>query len=438
LNSTWNCQLIKRFGLVLACCALSLSVTGVSAQSGGPQAVPLPEPIAPPQDVPYPGVIHLDVDATDIDRHIFHVRQSLPVAAGERLTLMYPEWLAAKHADYGRVENLGGLKIYANDVRLAWTRDPVNAFAFQVDVPEGANELDLEFQFLSAVSASQDRIVMTDEMLNLQWPSVVLYPAGYFDRQLMVRSSITVPEGWQLATALEVEESLKNVTKFKPVSLETLLDSPVYAGHYFKRLDLNPGGDVAVHLNIVADEAHLLEITPEQLQAHLAMVQQADKLFQSHHFDHYDFLFALTDRMGGIGLEHHQSSENSADPGYFTNWEANSRGRDLLPHEYTHSWNGKFRRPADLWTPNASVPMRGSLLWVYEGQTQYWGKVLAARSGLHTHLIRWLTLQRITTFRLAEIGATCKTIRTIRLQSYDDHCRGQVGSVLKTIIRKEC
>ncbi len=370
--------------LTIAVSILLIATGSAHSQSGGPQPLPLPESIPTPQDVTYVGVIQLDVDATDIDRHIFHVRQSMPVTPGKRLTLMYPEWLPANHAAYGRVENLGGLKIYAKDVRLAWTRDPVDVFAFHVDVPDGVGELDLEFQFLSAVSASHDRIVMTDEMLNLQWPSVVLYPAGYFDSQVTVQSSIRIPEGWQLATALETAESHDNVTSFEPVSLETLLDSPIYAGRYFKRLDLNPGGDVAVHLNIVADEAHLLEITPEQLEAHRELVQQADRLFQSHHYDHYDFLFALTDRLGGIGLEHHQSSENSEDPGYFTNWEANAAGRDLLPHEYTHSWNGKFRRPADLWTPNASVPMRGSLLWVYEGQTQYWGKVLAARSGLHS------------------------------------------------------
>ena len=225
---------------------------------------------------------------------------------------------------------------------------------------------------------------MTPEMLNLQWNSVVLYPAGYFSRQITVEPSIRLPAGWQFASALEAVSTSGGVTTFKAVSLENLVDSPTFAGRYFKRLDLDPGGPAPVHLNVVADRLSLLEVKPDQLTAHRALVQQAYKLYGSHHYDHYDFLLALSDRMGGIGLEHHQSSENGTVPGYFTEWDKNADTRDLLPHEYTHSWNGKFRRPSDLWTANFNVPMRDSLLWVYEGQTQYWGFVLAARSGLLT------------------------------------------------------
>ena len=193
-----------------------------------------------------------------------------------------------------------------------------------------------------------------------------------------------LPQGWQFATALETAASNGAVTTFKPVPFNTLSDSPIFAGLYFKRLDLDPGSPVPVHLDIVADRADLLEVKPEQLEAHRALVQQAYKLYASHHYDHYDFLLALSDEMGGIGLEHHQSSEDGTAPTYFTEWDKDADTRDLLPHEYTHSWNGKFRRPADLWTPNFNVPMRDSLLWVYEGQTQYWGFVLAARAGLLT------------------------------------------------------
>jgi len=213
---------------------------------------------------------------------------------------------------------------------------------------------------------------------------VVLYPAGYFSRQIMVEASARLPEGWEFGTALETAATSGGVTTFKPVPLNTLVDSPMFAGRYFKRLDLDPGGAVPVRLDIVADRADLLDVKPEQLEAHRAIVQQAYKLFGSHHYDHYDFLLALTNQMGGIGLEHHQSSENGTPPTYFTEWDKNADVRDLLPHEYTHSWNGKFRRPADLWTPNFNVPMRDSLLWVYEGQTQYWGFILSARSGMLT------------------------------------------------------
>jgi predicted metalloprotease with PDZ domain len=225
---------------------------------------------------------------------------------------------------------------------------------------------------------------MTPDVLSLEWIALALYPAAYFARQIPVTASVRLPEGWQFATALETASTDGGVTTFKTVSMDTLVDSPMVAGRYFKRLDLDPGGAVPVHLDVVADRSDLLEVAPEQLEAHRALVRQAYKLFGSHHYDHYDFLFSLSDKLGGIGLEHHQSSEDGSVPDFFTEWSKNADTRNLLPHEFTHSWNGKFRRPADLWTPNFNVPMRDSLLYVYEGQTQYWGYVLEARAGLIT------------------------------------------------------
>src|SRR6266850_4349748 len=359
--------------LFLLCCVLAVSGARVFGQAA----------ITPPRDTPYPGTIRVEVNATDTDRHIFKVRETIPISGGSNV-LLYPQWLPGNHSPTGRVDKFAGLVIRADGERVQWTRDPVNVFAFHVNAPAGTTALEVEFQFLSPIDTDQGRVVMTPDLLNLQWNSVVLYPAGYFSRQITVEPSVRLPDDWQFATALETASSGAGITTFKPVSLETLVDSPMFAGRYFKRLDLDAGGAAPVRLNIVADRAGLLEIKPEQLAAHRALVQQAYKLYGSHHYDHYDFLLALTDRMGGIGLEHHQSSENGTVPGYFTEWARNANARDLLPHEYTHSWNGKFRRPADLWTPNFNVPMRGSLLWVYEGQTQYWGLVLAARSGLLT------------------------------------------------------
>ena len=342
----------------------------------------MPAQITAPKDIPYPGVIRLSVDATDIDRRIFNIKETVPVRPGESIALLYPHWLPGNHSPTGRVEDIAGLTIYANGARVPWMRDPVDVFAFHVNVPAGATQLDINFQFTSPTDPMQGRVVVTPEMLNLQWTATVMYPAGYFVRQIIFEPSVRLPEGWQFATALEAAASNGGLTTFKPVSLDTLGDSPMFAGRYFKRLDLDPGASAPVHLDIVADRADLLEVKPEQLEAHHALLQQAFKLFGSHHYDHYDFLLALTDRMGGIGLEHHQSSEDGTIPTYFTEWERNSSVRNLLPHEFAHSWNGKFRRPADLWTPNFNVPMRDSLLWVYEGQTQYWGYVLEARAGL--------------------------------------------------------
>ncbi len=365
-------------------CALVLGAGVAFAQSPGPQPLPMPAPITLPKDDPYFGTIHMSVDATDVARHVFNVHESVPVHAGESVVLLYPQWAPGNHSPTGRVDEIAGLMIYANGTLVPWVRDPVDVFAFHVNVPVDVSTLDIRFQYTSPVDPLEGRIVMTPAMLNLQWLAVTLYPAGYFARQIMVEASVRLPKGWSFATSLETATSNGGVTTFKPVSFNTLADSPIFAGLYFERLDLDPGGPVPVHLNIVADRADLLEMKPEQLEAHRALVQQAYKLYGSHHYDHYDFLLALTDEMGGIGLEHHQSSENATAPTYFTEWDKDADTRDLLPHEYTHSWNGKFRRPADLWTPNFNVPMRDSLLWVYEGQTQYWGFVLAARAGLLT------------------------------------------------------
>ena len=344
----------------------------------------MPDSIPEARDIPYPGTIRLAVDATDIDRRIFSVNEVVPVTASQHLVLLYPEWLPGNHSPSGPLNLMAGLTIYSGDKRLVWTRDPVNVSAFHVDVPAGTSSLSVQFQFTSPVDGSLGRIVFTPDMLNLQWNTVVLYPAGYFTRQIPVEPSVKLPQGWHFGTALETASASGDETVFKTTNVETLVDSPMFAGRYFKQLDLDPGGPVPVRMDVMADRPELLEIKPEQLEAHRNMVQQAYKLYASHHYDHYDILLALTDQMGGIGLEHHRSSENGTAPSYFTEWDKNADARDLLPHEYTHSWNGKFRRPADLWTPTFNTPMRDSLLWVYEGQTQYWGFVLAARAGLLT------------------------------------------------------
>jgi predicted metalloprotease with PDZ domain len=365
--------------LVFSC---ALLVAAAGAAQTPPQPLPFPADIAAPRDVPYPGTLKLEVDATDITRRIFNVRQTIPVTGGTRVTLLYPEWLPGNHAPRGRVDSVAGLIIRAGGARLDWTRDPADVYAFHVNVPAGAAALDIEFQFLTPIEGNQGRIVVTQEMMNLQWQAVALYPAGHFTRQIPIEASVKMPEGWRVATALETASTAANVTTFRTTTFEELIDSPIFAGKHFKMLELGQTGGAPVRLNIVADRAELLETKREHEQAYRDLVVQTYKLFGSHHYKHYDFLLALTDRMGGIGLEHHQSSENSLAPTAFTEWDKNAEDRDLLPHEYVHSWNGKFRRPADLWTPNYSVPMRDSLLWVYEGQTQYWGYVLAARSGL--------------------------------------------------------
>ncbi len=333
-----------------------------------------------PQDTPYAGTIDLHVDASDTTQGIFRVHETIPVVAGP-LTLLYPQWIPGDHSPTGPIDMLAGLKLGADGKPLAWKRDKYNVYAFHLDVPAGVSSLDVQFQYLSPRRGGFE---ITDSMMDMAWSKVALYPAGHYTRGITVAPSLTLAPGWQLGTALETSARKGDTVTFKPVTFNTLVDSPVYAGRYFKRVDLAPGSKVPVHLDIVADAPKYLEITPEQLKAHRALVTQAVKLFGSQHYDHYDFLFSLSDVLAGNGTEHHQSSENGLDADYFTAWSDNAPNRDLLAHEYTHSWNGKFRRPADLWTPNFNVPMGDSLLWVYEGQTQYWGFVLTARSGLWT------------------------------------------------------
>jgi predicted metalloprotease with PDZ domain len=394
--------------VVAACAAL---IAGGSALA---QTLPLPLSLSPeivaPRDAPFDGTIRLGVDATDVTRHIFRVTETIPVRSGP-LTLLYPKWLPGTHAPGGRIDSLAGLKVITDAGRVEWMRDPLDVYAFHVNVPAGATKLELQFQFLSAGDGNEGRIVMTPEMLNLQWNSVALYPADYFVRQITVEARLKLPDGWQLATALEAASTAGSSTIFKPVSLETLVDSPVFAGRYVKRVELDGSASAPVRLSIFADRPDLLEAKPEYLDAHRAMVTQAYKLFDSHHYDHYDLLLALTDRMGGIGLEHHRSSENGTVPTYFTEWDKNPDTRALVPHEFTHSWNGKFRRPADLWTANYNVPMQDSLLWVYEGQTQYWGNILAARAGLWTREQALDALANVAAVYSHRIGREWKSLQ---------------------------
>lgn len=329
----------------------------------------------------YPGTIALHVDASNLSQQVFRMRLSMPVRAGA-MTLLYPQWAPGNHGPNIPLTQLAGLKFSADGKPLEWTRDPVNVYAFHVNVPQGATTLEAEYQFLSPLDTSQGRITMTDDILGVQWQSVALYPAGYDARRITVQPTLTLPQGWQFASALEVEGRTGDEVRFKPHDLDTLVDSPLFAGRYFKRIDLAPGAKVPVMLNVVADNPENLDAKPEQIALHRAMVDQAIKLFGSQHYKHYDFLFAISDDFGGIGREHQQSSENGVKLGYFSEWNRNEAGRELLPHEFVHSWNGKFRRPAGQNVPNFNTPLQNELLWVYEGQTQFWGKVLAARSGL--------------------------------------------------------
>ncbi len=369
----------SRLSLVLAALLLAGTASAQDEFRTAPQAAPLPPAIPPAQDVPYPGTMTLEIDATDLERAVYRVRQTIPVAPGTReMVLLLPEWIPGKHAPRGMINLLADLRFEVDGKPAEWIRDPVEVFAFRVPLPAGSREVTATFVHTSPLQISEGRITMTPEMLNLQWDAMTLYPAGHYVRHIRVTPTVIVPEGWTAFTALDGQRDRGNRVSWATTDYETLLDSPIFAGKHAREWDLGH----AVALDVVADEARLLDLTPGHLATFRKLVDEAVAAFGPGHFDHYEFLLALTDRLGSIGLEHQRSSENDYEPEAFLKWDDFAWDRNVIPHELVHSWNGKYRRPADLWTPDYRQPMRNELLWLYEGQTQFWGWILSARSGV--------------------------------------------------------
>lgn len=366
---------------LLASLALSTSAMAQDAMRTKPTAPPLPDPVPAARDVPYPGTVALDIDASDTRRGIYKVTETFPVAPGTgKITLLQPGWLPGNHSETGPYALLADVHFYADGKEVPWVRDTVAVNAFHIDLPAGTRQLTAKFVHTSPIQGKEGRITMTQEMLNLQWEKMSLYPAGYYVRGIEVKPTVTFPQGWTVFTSLDGMARTGDTVTWTPTDYERLVDAPIFAGINAQRFDL--GHDV--HLDAVADEAKQLEIAPKNLQTYRNLVEEALATFGARHFDHYDFLLALTDRMGGIGLEHHRSSENQYEPTAWTDWDKMDWDHNVIPHEFVHSWNGKYRRPADLWTPDYQQPMQNTLLWVYEGQTQFWGYVLAARSGVQS------------------------------------------------------
>jgi predicted metalloprotease with PDZ domain len=400
--------------LLLASAAIPAMAQTSQAQTPLPAPTSLPRPLPPipaPQDRDYPGVIAIQADLTDLDHQIIRVRQTVPVSAGP-LVLQYPKFIPGNHADTGPIQLISGVTVTGNGQRIEWVRDTVDPHAFHLDIPAGVSSIEVAFEWLTQPSNAVWRVVMTPEMVNLQWEKALLYPAGYAHSRITFAPSVKLPAGWQQGSALEATGREGDVITFAPISLEHLADSPMFAGAHYRRVDLDPGGRSPVFLNMVADAPANLAATDEQIGKFRAMVDQADYLYGARHFDRYDFLLALTNRMGGIGLEHHRSSENSAPPGFFTEGLEKSFGTlALLPHEYTHSWNGKFRRPSDEYVPNLNVPTQNSLMWVYEGQTEYWGEVLTARSGLASKEEQLATIAEVAAFYENQPGRQWRSLQ---------------------------
>ena len=334
---------------------------------------------------PFPGVIALNVDVSDVQRRIFRVIETIPAGPG-RFELYYPQWVPGNHAPRGPIEQLAGLRMRVDGRELNWQRDPLNVYHFTVVLPAGTRQLQVEFQLASPQNAEQGRVLVAADVLDLQWNQVLLYPVGYRARDITVQATLQLPAGWKYATALRADPQFASAgsdrVTFVAEPLEQLVDSPVFTGRLLRQYELGSGDGVAVTLNLFGEDAADLAATDAQLDIHRRMVREAYAALGPPRFDRYQFLVALTEQLGSIGIEHHRSSENTLPPAYLRSGDQRTDDRDQLAHEFTHSWNGKYRRPARLWTAHYNTPMQDDLLWVYEGLTQYYGYVIAARSGL--------------------------------------------------------
>jgi predicted metalloprotease with PDZ domain len=327
--------------------------------------------------------IRLAVDATQAPQKILHVHMEIPVHAGP-LTLYYPEWIPGEHMPDGPIIDMAGLKFTADGETIPWRRDLVDMYTFHLEIPQGVSTLNADFDFLLSAPAVgfSSGASATANLDVLSWNQVLLYPAGVSIRELIYEPTLRIPEGWKFGTALPVANQNGDTIEFSRVPLNTLVDSPVVAGRYFRRIQLTPGQNPPHEMDIVADSAGALAIPPD-MEAHFhQLVDETGVLFGTRHYRDYHFLLTLSDDVAHFGLEHHESSDDRTWERSLIDNSAQREFADLLPHEFVHSWNGKFRRPAGLATPNYQQPMKDELLWVYEGLTEYLGNVLTARSGL--------------------------------------------------------
>ena len=327
----------------------------------------------------------LDVDLTDAPRNIFHEHLVIPVNSGP-VTLVYPKWIPGNHRPSGPIANLVGIKFYASGKDLNWERDPIDMYSFHVNVPAGVQQIEVSMDTTTSTdSAGSTGAAASSNVLDLNWNQVVLYPQNANSDDISFAASVHLPSGWKFGTALPVSQTTGDVVKFSPVSLTTLVDSPFIAGSHYRKVELTGAGEAPSHvIDMVSESEAALAMSSADIAAYRALVRETGALFGARHYTQYHFLYTLSDQVAHHGLEHHQSSDNSVAEHTLLEPGLHLLEADLLPHEFVHSWNGKYRRPAGLATRNYQEPMVGDLLWVYEGLTQYLGEILAARSGLRS------------------------------------------------------
>jgi predicted metalloprotease with PDZ domain len=324
--------------------------------------------------------ITLAVDLTDAPRKLLHATETIPVQPGP-MTLVYPEWIPGEHGPTGPIVNQAGFIITTpSGEPVKWERDSVDMYSYHITVPAGVTQLHIKLDFIGAAGAQFSAGGSTSANLALlSWNTVLVYPAKTGAADVMVTPSITIPAGWKFGTALDASAS---PTSFKTVSLEQLIDSPVLAGRWFREIQLAPEITPKHYLDLAGDGPEDVLLSQEHIDEFSKLIRETGALYKSRHYGSYHFLVTLSDQVAHFGLEHHQSSDDRVPEKTFVDDNAFIEEGLLLPHEFTHSWNGKYRRPAGLATPNYQEPMKGNLLWVYEGLTEYLGDVLASRCGI--------------------------------------------------------
>lgn len=374
----------RLLGLILLAIAIPAHATDATGESRDGEPInKAAANITPgvPMSRSFSGAMTLTVDATDTDHQIFHVHESIPVQVAGDLTLLYPEWETGSHAPTASVAELAGLQVKVDSVSTQWKRDPINMHAFHVYLPKGAKTVTVDFVFLAS------NRLLRPEMVIVPWHRLLLYPAGWPVANIPIDASLLLPAGMQAYSSL-VQTSLIGITHtYARESLERLVDAPVYAAIHSQRIAIENDGTAPVFLDLLADRAADLAVPQTEIDRLEDLVTQATRTFGNPPFRHYDMIVSISDVLapdGGGGIEHLEEGENNLPAGYFVDQKNQLNNLDLIAHEFVHAWNGRWRQPADLWSPTFNQPVMGSLLWVYEGQTEFWGRVLAARSGLRT------------------------------------------------------
>jgi predicted metalloprotease with PDZ domain len=355
--------------------ALALAgVAGVAQKNKGPAAAPVSIPI------------RVSVDASRATDKILHATLQIPVKPGP-LTLYYPKWIPGEHGPTGPIADLTGLQFNARGQRLTWRRNLDDMYTFELAVPDGVSTLEarLDLVMPAPPEGFSSGASATTQLLVLSWNQVILYPKdNRHTDEIPVTPSLKLPSGWHYDTALPLASEHGDEATFQTVSLTTLVDSPVLAGAHFRRIPLTPEGPIQHYIDAASDSESALQIPQDTINNYKRLVAETGALFGARHYNEYHFLLTLSDHTAHFGLEHHESSDDRVPERTMVDDDMRWLAASLLPHEMTHSWNGKYRRPTGLATPDYQRPMEGDLLWVYEGLTQYWGDILAARSGLWT------------------------------------------------------